>query len=316
MTTYSKEQLRQLSKSFKEEQRMLNWQKFKHNKGLIFGGAIFLILSLLAILGPFFISNDPYEMKVTSRLLEPSMTNWFGTDEFGRDLFTRIIYGARVSLFVGVTVAAISSILGLIIGLYASYYKWLDHILMRICDGLVAIPGILLAIALMAALGASAVNVIIALVIVFTPNIARVVRSSSLVIKEQMYIEAMQAQGASNTRILWLHIMPNTLSPLLVQATFVFAEAIISEAALSFLGAGIPAPEPSWGNILQAGKLVIFKAWWMVVVPGAFIVLAVLSLNLLGDGLRDFLDPRLKALPSRKRIKQSGGKQHAATSTK
>lgn len=316
MTAYSKEQLRELSKSFKEEQRQLNWQKLRGNKGLLFGGGIFVVLALLAIVGPFLVSADPYEMKVSSRLLEPSLTNWFGTDEFGRDLFTRIIYGARVSLLVGVVVAVISSLLGLIIGLYASYYKWLDQILMRICDGLVAIPGILLAIALMAALGASAVNVIIALVIVFTPNIARVVRSSALVVKEQMYIEAMHAQGASNTRILWLHIMPNTLSPLLVQATFVFAEAIISEAALSFLGAGIPAPEPSWGNILQAGKLVLFKAWWMVVIPGAFIVLAVLSLNLLGDGLRDFLDPRVKAIPSRKRKKQKGGSQHGATASK
>lgn len=316
MTTYSKEQLRQLSKSFKEEQRQLNWQKLKGNKGLLFGGGIFVILALLAIVGPFLVASDPYEMKVSSRLLEPSATNWFGTDEFGRDLFTRIIYGARVSLFVGVMVAVISSLLGSVIGLYASYYRWLDQILMRICDGLVAIPGILLAIALMAALGASAVNVIIALVIVFTPNIARVVRSSALVVKEQMYIEAMYAQGASNTRILWLHIMPNTLSPLLVQATFVFAEAIISEAALSFLGAGIPAPEPSWGNILQAGKLVIFKAWWMVVVPGGFIVLAVLSLNLLGDGLRDFLDPRIKAIPSRKQKKQKGGARHDTTTSK
>lgn len=316
MTLYTKEQLRQLSTTFKREQRKLNWQKLKSNKGLLIGGAIFLILVLLALLGPLFIASDPYEMKVTQRLLEPSAGHWFGTDEFGRDLFTRIIYGARVSLFVGIMVTLISSILGLIIGLYASYYAWLDHILMRICDGLVAIPGILLAIALMSALGASAGNVIISLVIVFTPNIARVVRSSALVIKEQTYIEAMLAQGASNTRILWLHIMPNTLSPLLVQATFVFAEAIISEAALSFLGAGIPAPEPSWGNILQAGKLVIFKAWWMVVVPGSFIVLAVLSLNLLGDGLRDFLDPRVKAIPSKKRNKKKGGFTNGATASK
>lgn len=301
MTTYSKDELERLSKEFKKEQRALNWRKLKGNKGLLAGSFIFVVLALLALLGPLFMNNDPYAMKVTSRLLEPSATHWFGTDEFGRDLFTRIVYGARVSLLIGITVALLSSMFGLVIGLYASYYKWLDHVLMRICDGLIAIPGILLAITLMAALGASATNVIIALVVVFTPNIARVVRAAALVVKEQTYIEAMHAQGASNTRIIWLHIMPNTLSPLLVQATFVFAEAIISEAALSFLGAGIPAPEPSWGNILQAGKLVVFKAWWMVLVPGAFIVLAVLSLNLLGDGLRDFLDPRLKGLPSRKR---------------
>ena len=265
-----------------------------------------LVLVLLAVVGPFFTSYDQYEMSIVDRLLGPSGVHILGTDEFGRDLLTRIIYGARVSLLVGITVAVLSSLFGLIIGLYASFYKPLDHVLMRICDGLIAIPGILLAIALMAALGASALNVIIALTIVFTPNIARVVRASALVIKEQTYIEAMYAQGASNTRIIWLHIMPNTLSPLLVQATFVFAEAIISEAALSFLGAGIPAPEPSWGNILQAGKLVIYKAWWMVVVPGVFIILAVLSLNLLGDGLRDYLDPRTKNIPSRKRKKIKG----------
>lgn len=308
MNTIHKKSVAEMRKTFKDEQRKLNWQRLKKNYNLIIGGTIFLLLVLLAVVGPFFTSYDPYEMSITERLLGPTGLHILGTDEFGRDLATRIIYGARVSLLVGVSVALISSVLGLIIGLYASFYKALDHVLMRICDGLIAIPGILLAIALMAALGASALNVIIALTIVFTPNIARVVRASALTIKEQTYIEAMHAQGASSTRIIWLHIMPNTLSPLLVQATFVFAEAIISEAALSFLGAGIPAPEPSWGNILQAGKLVIYKAWWMVVVPAVFIVLAVLSLNLLGDGLRDFLDPRTKNIPSRKRKKMKGVK--------
>lgn len=301
-----KETVARLRKTFKAEQRKLNWQRFRKNYNLLIGGFIFLVLVLMAVIGPYVTSYDQYEMSIVDRLLAPSGAHLFGTDEFGRDVLTRIIFGARVSLFVGVTVALLSSLFGLIIGLYASYYKPLDHILMRVCDGLIAIPGILLAISLMAALGASSLNVIIALTIVFTPNIARVVRASALVIKEQTYIEAMHAQGASNSRIIWLHIMPNTLSPLLVQATFVFAEAIISEAALSFLGAGIPAPEPSWGNILQAGKLVIYKAWWMVVVPGVFIVLAVLSLNLLGDGLRDYLDPRTKNIPSRKRKKLKG----------
>ncbi|OBR68978.1 peptide ABC transporter permease [Paenibacillus oryzae] len=278
----------------RKEQRGLSRRRFFSNPALVAGAAIFVVLAALAALGPWLTSFDPYAMKVTERLKAPSALHLLGTDEFGRDLFTRLLYGARVSISVGLIVAALSSFLGLLIGVYASFYKTLDHVLMRICDGLVAIPGILLAIALMAALGASALNVVIALTIVFTPNIARVVRSSALVIKEQTYIEAMRAQGASNTRIIWAHIIPNTLSPLLVQATFVFAEAIISEAALSFLGAGIPAPEPSWGNILQASKLVIYKAWWMVVFPGVAIVLSVLSLNLLGDGLRDWLDPRVK----------------------
>lgn len=258
------------------------------------GATIFVVLVILALIGPLFTNYGPYDMKVVDRLTPPGAEHWLGTDEFGRDLLTRLLYGARVSISVGLAVALLSSALGLVIGVYATYYKTLDHILMRICDGLIAIPGILLAIALMAALGASALNVIIALTIVFTPNIARVVRSAALVVREQTYIEAMHVQGASSTRIIWQHIVPNVLSPLLVQATFVFAEAIISEAALSFLGAGIPAPEASWGNILQASKLVIYKAWWMVVFPGATLVLSVLSLNLLGDGLRDLLDPRVK----------------------
>lgn len=293
--TENKEYIAELSKSMRKEQRALGLRRLLKSPGLMIGGVIFLMLVVLAAAGPWLTSFGPFDMKVTERLKAPDSLHLLGTDEFGRDLFTRLLYGARVSIGIGLIVAAISSFLGLIIGVYASYYKTLDHVLMRICDGLVAIPGILLAIALMAALGASALNVIIALTIVFTPNIARVVRSSALVIKEQTYIEAMRAQGAGSTRIIWRHIVPNTLSPLLVQATFVFAEAIISEAALSFLGAGIPAPEPSWGNILQASKLVIYKAWWMVVFPGAAIVLSVLSLNLLGDGLRDWLDPRVKA---------------------
>ncbi|MEK3735099.1 MULTISPECIES: ABC transporter permease [Paenibacillus] len=298
-TIQNKEQIAEVSKKLKKEQRTLAFRRIRSNYGLLIGASVLAILIILAVFGPMLSPYDPYEMKVVERLSEPGGAHVLGTDEFGRDLMTRLLYGARVSLGVGLAVALISSSLGLIIGVYAAYYRTLDHILMRICDGLIAIPGILLAIALMAALGASALNVIIALTIVFTPNIARVVRSSALVVREQTFIEAMQAQGASATRIIWLHIVPNTLSPLLVQATFVFAEAIISEAALSFLGAGIPAPEPSWGNILQASKLVIFKAWWMVVFPGAAVVLSVLSLNLLGDGLRDLLDPRVKQKQSK-----------------
>lgn len=293
-TVQEKEYVAQVSKKLKKEQRALGYRRLRSNYGLLIGATIFVLLVILALIGPLFTTYGPYDMKVVDRLTPPGAEHWLGTDEFGRDLLTRLLFGARVSISVGLAVALLSSALGLVIGVYATYYKTLDHILMRICDGLIAIPGILLAIALMAALGASAINVITALTIVFTPNIARVVRSAALVVREQTYIEAMHVQGASSTRIIWQHIVPNTLSPLLVQATFVFAEAIISEAALSFLGAGIPAPEASWGNILQASKLVIYKAWWMVVFPGATLVLSVLSLNLLGDGLRDLLDPRVK----------------------
>lgn len=280
-----------MASQLRKQQRKLTLQRLSTNKLMVFGGIIFVIFAFIALVGPYLMNFDPYEMKVTERLQAPNGLHFLGTDEYGRDLLTRLVHGAKVSMGVGLSVTLISSIAGLIIGLYASYYRVLDHILMRICDGLMSIPGILLAIALMAALGPSSRNVIIALSIVFTPNIARIVRSSALIIREQTYIEAMHAQGASSTRIIWKHIAPNTISPLVVQATFVFAESIISEAALSFLGAGIPAPEPSWGNILFDGKMVIFQAWWMVVFPAVIIVLSVLALNLLGDGLRDFIDP-------------------------
>lgn len=292
MAVIKREENAHIAKSnLNREQRQLLVRRFFSNKLMVIGSTIFIFLILVAIVGPPLMSYDPYEMEVSQRLQAPGAEHLLGTDEYGRDLLTRIVYGSEVSIGVGLAVTLISSIFGMFIGLYASYYPVLDHILMRICDGLMAIPGILLAIALMAALGPSELNVIIALSIVFTPSIARIVRSSAIVVREQTYIQAIHAQGASANRIIWKHIAPNTISPLVVQATFIFAETIISEAALSFLGAGVPVPDPSWGNILQAGKLVIFKAWWMVVFPGLAIIISVLGLNLLGDGLRDLLDP-------------------------
>lgn len=294
-TLHPLEDLAGLQKQLQKEQRAQSLRRLRHNYPLIIGAVLLLLLLLLAAVGPLLTSYSPNEMKVIERLKPPGAGHLLGTDEFGRDLFTRIIYGSQVSMGVGLVVALLSSFIGLVIGLYASYYRVLDHILMRICDGLVAIPAIMLAIALMSALGASSLNVIVALTFVFTPNVARVVRSKALTIREQTYIEAIRSQGAGASRIIWGHIAPNTLSILLVQATFIFADAIISEAALSFLGVGIPAPAASWGNILQASKLVIYKAWWMVVFPGTALILSVLALNLLGDGLRDHLDPQVKA---------------------
>lgn len=288
----SKESISALRSRLLGEQRRLMWRKLRGNRSLVIGAVILTLMVLIALFAPILAPHDPYAMKVAERLQAPSALHPFGTDEFGRDLLTRVMYGARVSMTVGLTVSLLSAAFGLVIGLYASYYKALDHIFMRICDGLIAIPGILLAIALMSALGASIWNVVIALTVVFTPSIARVVRSSAIVAREQAYVEAVYVQGAGHLRILWGNIAPNVLSPLLVQATFVFASAILSEASLSFLGAGIPAPAASWGNILQASKLVINKAWWVAAVPGVMLVLSVLSLNLLGDGLRDFFDPR------------------------
>lgn len=277
-----------------KEQRQLRKERLLASPALIIGVVGFAIILLAAIFVPIISNVDPNAMEVSSRLAKPGGKFLLGADEFGRDLFIRLMYGARVSLWVGGCVAFFSCVLGIIIGLYASYFKVLDQILMRICDGLIAIPGILLAIALIAALGTSSWNVVIALTIVYTPSVARTVRASAMVIKEQTYVEAAKVQGFSNFRILWKMILPGVISPLTVQASFIFAQAIISEASLSFLGAGVPAPAASWGNMLQASKLVFSKAPWTMICPGAAVILCVLSLNLLGDGLRDFLDPRVK----------------------
>lgn len=277
-----------------KEQRQLRKERLLASPALIIGVVGVAIILLAAIFVPIISNVDPNAMEVSSRLAKPGGKFLLGADEFGRDLFIRLMYGARVSLWVGGCVALFSCVLGIIIGLYASYFKVLDQILMRICDGLIAIPGILLAIALIAALGTSSWNVVIALTIVYTPSVARTVRASAMVIKEQTYVEAAKVQGFSNFRILWKMILPGVISPLTVQASFIFAQAIISEASLSFLGAGVPAPAASWGNMLQASKLVFSKAPWTMICPGAAVILCVLSLNLLGDGLRDFLDPRVK----------------------
>ena len=280
------------SQAILQEQRQIRRERLLANPGLIIGLCGFVVIVLAALIIPALSPVDPNEMTVSLRLKPPSAEHFFGTDEFGRDLFTRVLYGARVSLGVGCSVTLFSCVLGTIIGIYASYFKILDHILMRICDGLIAIPGMLLAIALMAALEPGSWNVILALTIVYTPSVARVVRSSALVARGQTYVEAAKVQGASSARILWKLILPSVISPLTVQASFIFAQAIISEASLSFLGAGIPAPAASWGNILQASKQVLAKGPWTMIFPGAAVVLCVLSLNLLGDGLRDYLDPR------------------------
>lgn len=274
------------------EQKQIRREQFFSNRALVIGLTIFSIIVLAAVFIPMITGTDPNAMDVINRLKPPSAAHIFGTDEFGRDLFTRVLYGARSSLVVGCSVALLACFFGTAIGIYASYFKAADAVLMRICEGLTAIPGILLAIALMAALGASNTNVIIALTIVYTPSVARVVRSNALVAKGQLYVEAARVQGASAGRILWKLILPNVISPLTVQASYIFAQAIISEASLSFLGAGIPAPAASWGNILQSSKSVLSKAPWTVIFPGLAVVLCVLSLNLLGDGLRDYLDPR------------------------
>ena len=277
-----------------QKKRLENvWEALKHDKIAIFSIAFLAIILILSLLAPV-LPLEPNKTDVAHMLEAPSSAHIFGTDELGRDLFIRVMYGARVSLWVGGCVAIFSCVLGTIIGLYASYFKVLDQILMRICDGLIAIPGILLAIAFIAALGTSSCNVVVALTIVYTPNVARTVRASAMVIREQTYVEAAKVQGSGNFRILWKLILPGVISPLTVQASYIFSQAIISEASLSFLGAGVPAPAASWGNMLEASKAVLSKAPWTMIVPGAAVIICVLSLNLLGDGLRDFMDPRTK----------------------
>lgn len=275
--------------------------RFFSNRLLLIGSILLVITTFIGVFASFLSPYEILEIDPKNRLAAPSNAHWFGTDNFGRDVFSRTMYGVRISLLIGVTVTLVASVIGLTVGLLASYYKLLDHIFMRICDGLFAFPSILLAIAIMSALGPKSINVIIALVLVFIPSIARIVRSAALVVKEKVFIEALQAQGASSFRILFLHIAPNILAPLIVQVTFVFAVTILTEASLSFLGAGIPAPLPSLGNMLYDGKLAIYNAWWMTVFPGLFIILIVLGLNLFGDGLRDHLDPKSKLSVKRRK---------------
>jgi peptide/nickel transport system permease protein len=255
------------------------------------GCALLSIIFLLALFAPLLATQPPLEMKITDRLKAPSATHWFGTDEFGRDVYSRVVYGSRISISVGLSVVLISSVFGLILGLYSAYYRHLDNLIMRVVDGLMACPAVLLAIAIMAALGPKVENVIISISVVYIPTVARTVRSAALVVREQTYIEAIRALGGKPWRIIWRHIAPNCLSPLIVQATFIFAYAVIIEASLSFLGAGTPPPQPSWGNILSDGRTLIRQAWWIMVFPGIAIVMTVLGLNLIGDGLRDLLDP-------------------------
>lgn len=284
-------EMNETKKRLEREQRQIRIRKFTKNKASVFGLVVVVTMIVLALLAPAICRHDPLALDTVNRLKGCSAEHWFGTDTMGRDVFARVLYGARISLLVGFSVGITAGVLGLVIGLYACTSKVADNILMRICDGLKAIPSTLLAITLMTVLGADIKNVIISLVIVNVPNMARLARGQALVVREQTYIEAMRCLGAKKTRILWKHVAPNILSPVIVQVTFVFASAIITEAALSFLGAGVPAPAPSWGNILYEGKGVIYTAWWMVLYPGVFTALTVLGLNLLGDGIRDFIDP-------------------------
>ncbi|PYN58040.1 MAG: peptide ABC transporter permease [Candidatus Rokuibacteriota bacterium] len=266
--------------------------RLARRKITLIGAALMAVMLVLGTLGPL-VAGNPTRMDVASRLAPPSAVHWFGTDDVGRDVFSRVIHGARLSLLVGSAVVALSLVVGVSCGLIAGYYRRLDNVVMRVMDGLMAFPAIILAIALMAALGPSVANVVLAIGVVYSPRVARIVRGSVLVIRETAYVEAARALGAADATLIGRHVLPNCLSPVIVQGSFVFAAAVLTEAALSFLGVGVPPFVPSWGNILSDGRLYLQQAPWLVLYPGAAIMMTILGLNLLGDGLRDLLDPKL-----------------------
>ena len=260
------------------------------------GGVLFGFVVLLAVFADLIAPFDPNKNNFRALLSAPDAVNIFGTDAFGRDILSRVIHGTRLSLLVGLLVVVATGVLGVILGTLTGYLRWLDGPVMRVMDGLMAFPGILLAIALAAVLGPSVANAALALTITFTPRTARIVRSSVLVLKEMPYVEAARACGASHTRLVLKHILPNALPPLIVQLTFVFSISILAEAGLSFMGVGPPPPTPSLGNIIAEGRSYIQEAPWVALTPGIAIAMSVLGLNIIGDGLRDTLDPRLRNL--------------------
>jgi peptide/nickel transport system permease protein len=260
---------------------------------IVVGGGLLALMVAMAILAPYLGTVDPQALAPAKRLRWPSAEYWFGTDMFGRDIYSRTIYGARVSLVVGISVALLAIGLGMAIGLVSGFNRWVDAIVMRIMDGLMSIPAILIAIALMALNRASLQNVIFAITVAEVPRVTRLVRSVVLTLREQPYVEAAIASGTVTANILWRHIVPNTMAPVLVQGTFIAASAMITEAILSFIGAGTPPTIPSWGNIMAEGRSLFQVAYYIVLFPGIMLSISVLGINLLGDGLRDALDPRL-----------------------
>lgn len=260
---------------------------------MLIGGLVLTLMALMALLAPWVWTSDPIALNPVNRLKPISDQFWFGTDMYGRDVYTRTVYGARISLIVGISAAVLSVFLGLIIGLIAGYYRILDAILMRVMDGLMAIPGILLAIAMVSLAGASLSIVVLAITIPEIPRVVRLVRSVVLSVREEPYVEAAIAAGTPVYKVLIRHVLPNTVPPLIVQATYVCASAMLTEAILSFLGAGTPPEIPSWGNMMSEGRIYFTLAPWIIFFPGIFLALTVLGVNVLGDGLRDTLDPRI-----------------------
>nr|WP_075980261.1 ABC transporter permease [Bacillus massilionigeriensis] len=271
------------------------WRGFKKNKLAIIGTGIVLFFILLAIFAPIIAPSGINDQELSNKLLAPSSEHWFGTDDFGRDIFSRVVFGARISLWVGFLSVCGSIVIGCLLGIVAGYYgKWVDMIISRIFDIMLAFPSILLAIAIVAVLGPSLKNALIAIATINIPNFGRLIRSRVLSVKEEEYIMAAKAVGMSNTRILLSHVLPNSMAPIIVQGTLAIATAIIEAAALGFLGLGAEAPNPEWGKMLSDAKTFLIQAPWTMIFPGLAIMLTVLGFNLMGDGLRDALDPKMK----------------------
>jgi peptide/nickel transport system permease protein len=271
------------------------WRSFRKNKLALIGSIIVIFFILLAVFAPVIAPQGINEQMLSKRLQAPSSEHWFGTDDFGRDIFSRVIYGARISLWVGFLAVMGSIVVGCLLGVVAGYYgKWVDAIISRVFDIMLAFPSILLAIAIVAVLGPSLRNALIAIAVINIPNFGRLIRSRVLSVKQEEYIMAAKAVGMSNSRILFKHVLPNSMAPIIVQGTLAIATAIIEAAALGFLGLGAEAPNPEWGKMLADAKAYLVQAPWTMIFPGLAIMLTVLGFNLMGDGLRDALDPRMK----------------------
>ena len=266
---------------------------WRRHLSIVIGSLLLALMLAIALAAPWLGTVDPAALSPIRRLRMPSEQYWFGTDALGRDVYSRVVYGARASLFVGFAVAFVAVLSGLLFGLLAGFNRWIDAVLMRVMDGLMSIPSVLLAIALMALTRASLENVIAAIAIAEIPRVTRLVRSVVLGLREQPFVEAAIAVGTSTPLILWRHILPNTIAPLIVQATYIAASAIITEAILSFIGAGLPPSIPTWGNIIAEGRAIFQVRPHLILIPAGFLSVTVLAINLLGDGMRDALDPRL-----------------------
>ncbi|MDD5335921.1 MAG: ABC transporter permease [Rhodoferax sp.] len=269
------------------------WRWLRKNPTLILGALLLLAVALLSLAAPWIANHDPQDIDPLVRMQGPSAAHYFGTDALGRDVFSRAVWGGRVSMVVGLTVAVLATLGGVLLGLLAGFVRWADGPVMRVMDGLMAIPGILLAIALMAVTRASLSTVIVAIIVPEIPRVVRLVRSLSLTLREQLFVEAAHAVGTRLPVILWRHVLPNMMAPLIVQATFVAASAVLIEASLSFLGVGVPAQTPSWGNMMAEGRNFVAVAFHIILYPGLLLAATVLAINMVGDGLRDALDPRL-----------------------